>query len=45
MMGDCICGHSASYHGGDDDEWPCLMCDCEDFNENLSEPLFEVEDE
>jgi hypothetical protein len=42
----CICGHAVVWHGGDQDQlWPCLHCDCEDFSENLSEALFEVEDE
>ena len=42
----CVCSHEESYHGGEqDDLWPCLVCDCEDFVENLTEPMFEVEDE
>lgn len=41
----CTCGHTASWHGGEDDEWPCEQCDCEDFNENTMEPMFDIEDD
>lgn len=41
----CTCGHTASWHGGEDDEWPCEQCDCEDFNENDMEPMFDIEDD
>ena len=42
----CVCGHKVFDHGGDQDEpWPCLICECEDFEENLTEALFEMEEE
>lgn len=37
----CTCGHSVEDHNGEP-VWPCLCCDCEAFEENLTEPLFDL---
>jgi len=38
----CCCGHFIGMHaGGLFGEWACSQCDCEDFTENLTDPLFD----
>ena len=37
----CTCGHAVEDHA-EDPVWPCLCCGCEAFEENLTEPLFDL---